>query len=421
MPRDAWIVLAGDTLSAIGSGLTLPFLLIYLSRIRGIDVFTAGLAVSVVALAGFVGNPAGGWLADRIGTKRALGLGLAAAALGAFLVVAVRDPATAFAAAAIVGFGAALITPAQDALLAVVVDRDARPTVFAVRNMTLNAGYGLGAVIAALVVDLASPASFEVLYAADGLTFLAFIPILAVIRPRPSPTALLEGERAVVGPPVAAPGYAAVLRDRVFLRVWLLLAVLVTIGFAQTLSGFPAYATIVGGISAAGLSIAFAANTLTVVVAQFPVLRFLEGRRRTTGIVLACLCWAVAWTITLVSGGVGQAGGAVLWFTLAMVIFAIGETLLAPSQAALINDLASDELRGRYNGLYALAWTSGLAIGPALAAAAIAGGQGAWFFGGLIAACGLTALAAARLARHLPRGINVVRLRAPEPGDAAGD
>ncbi|MDP9250616.1 MAG: hypothetical protein M3O78_04525 [Chloroflexota bacterium] len=59
LPRDAWVVLGGDTLSAVGSGLTLPFLLVYLSRIRDIDLVTAGLAVSTVALAGFAGNPFG--------------------------------------------------------------------------------------------------------------------------------------------------------------------------------------------------------------------------------------------------------------------------------------------------------------------------------------------------------------------------
>jgi len=91
-------------------------------------------------------------------------------------------------------------------------------------------------------------------------------------------------------------------------------------------------------------------------------------------------------------------------------VFGIGEALLAPSQAALINDLAPDELRGRYNGLYALAWTTGLAIGPALAGAALDTGRGDLLFGGLAAACGLGAIVAVRLSRHLPPRINLVTL-----------
>jgi hypothetical protein len=46
------VVLAGDTMSAVGSGLTLPFFLVYLSRVRDIDLAVAGLALSTVALAG---------------------------------------------------------------------------------------------------------------------------------------------------------------------------------------------------------------------------------------------------------------------------------------------------------------------------------------------------------------------------------
>jgi hypothetical protein len=58
------VVLAGDTMSAVGSGLTLPFFLVYLSRVRDIDLAVAGLALSTVALAGFAGNPLGGSLTD---------------------------------------------------------------------------------------------------------------------------------------------------------------------------------------------------------------------------------------------------------------------------------------------------------------------------------------------------------------------
>lgn len=70
LPREAWVVLGGDALSALGSGLTLPFLLIYFHQVRGIDLLVAGLAVAAVPFASLVGNPLGGWLADRGGGPR---------------------------------------------------------------------------------------------------------------------------------------------------------------------------------------------------------------------------------------------------------------------------------------------------------------------------------------------------------------
>jgi MFS family permease len=161
-------------------------------------------------------------------------------------------------------------------------------------------------------------------------------------------------------------------------------------------------------VSAAVVGIAFAANTFTVVAFQLPVLRLLEHHRRTTGVALACGCWAAAWTLTAAVGTWGGGTAAVLGFTAALMVFAVGETLLAPSQASLVNDLAPDDLRGRYNGLYTLAWTTGLAVGPAVAGASLGGGHGTALFGGLALACVVTGFAALRLGRHLPASVDLV-------------
>ena len=96
---------------------------------------------------------------------------------------------------------------------------------------------------------------------------------------------------------------------------------------------------------------------------------------------------------------------------LALGVFGIGETFLAPSQAALVNDLAPDDLRGRYNGLYTLAWTTGFLIGPAVAASALAAGKAGALFAGLILACAIAALGAVRLRVHLPTGTDVVSMQ----------
>ena len=79
-----------------------------------------------------------------------------------------------------------------------------------------------------------------------------------------------------------------------------------------------------------------------------------------------CGLWALCWGITLAGGRLGGGATAVAVFALAMVVFAIGETLLSPTLAPMVNDLAPDELRGRYNGVSTLAWTTGYMAGPVL-------------------------------------------------------
>ena len=261
--------------------------------------------------------------------------------------------------------------------------------------------------------DLTSSTSFVLLYVVDGLTFLALIPALWLLLPgvqtRP-PGVQRSGHGEVRS------GYAVVLRDRTFLRIWVLIALLVAAGFSQTLAAFPAFATDRGGISAAALSIAFAINTLIVVVAQLPVLRLMEGHRRTTGIVVACVLWVVAWSGTFFAGQLDGVA-AVAGFCLALAVFGIGETFLAPSQSALVNDLAPDELRGRYNGLYTLAWTTGFLVGPAVAASALAAGRAGTLFAGLTLACGIAALGAVRVRIHLPAGTDLVSMQTGKDRD----
>jgi len=97
-----------------------------------------------------------------------------------------------------------------------------------------------------------------------------------------------------------------------------------------------------------------------------------------------------------------------------MVLFGLGETLLSPTVPAILNDIAPEPLRGRYNGAYTLAFTGGFIAGPAAAGLALAAGHGQALFAGLIGALCLAGLAAWRLERRLPPTANRVP-PAPRP------
>jgi MFS family permease len=419
LSRRAWLVLGGDALSAVGSGLTLPFFLVYLHRVRGIELGAAGLILATVAVAGLAGNPAGGWLADRIGPRRAVLAGLVVVAAGTAGFAAVHTARAGFAAAGVYGFGAAVLWPAQDALLATAVGPAQRSQVFAVRHATLNAGLGAGALAAAMTVSFASAAGFVLIYLLDAASYLVFALIVARIG---DVAADRIGEVAAAGAGTAGDGgpggYRQVLADRLFRRLWLLVLLLVAAGFAQYHAAFPAFATGVGGLGARGLALAFAANTVTVVVAQLVVLRLMAGRRRTRGVILAAGLVAAAWLVTMLGGShaITRVGPAL--FVAAMVLFGLGETLLSPTVPAIVNDLAPERLRGRYNGGYTLAWTAGFIAGPAAAGLALAAGQGQALFAGLIGVLCLAGLAAWRLERRLPPAANRVA-GAPRPASPA--
>lgn len=397
LPRRAWIVLGGDLLSALGSGLTMPFFIVYLHRVRGIDLTVAGLALATIALASFAGNVIGGSLTDRTGPRRALMAGLSCSAAGCVWFAFVTSAPAAFGAAACIGLGNSIAWPSLDSLLATTVDEAQRSTVFALRHGTLNLGFGGGALLAALVVHVSSTHSFELLYLLDAATFAAFVPLLALLRG--------VGERAESdGSPEG--GYRDVLRDRTFLAVWGLAALFVAFGFAQYEAALPPYATSTGGISAHALGFVFAANTLSVAVLQLVVLRLVDGRRRTSALAAAAACFALAWCVAIAGAHAGGGAAAVVVFAAAMAVLAVGETLVSPSLAPIVNDIAPDRLRGRYNGTFVLAYTTGFMAGPSLAGGGLRIGDGTPFFVLLVVGCGVAFAWSLALRRRLPAAID---------------
>jgi MFS family permease len=196
-----------------------------------------------------------------------------------------------------------------------------------------------------------------------------------------------------------------VLRDRPFRRLWLVTALLATAGLGSYTAAFPVYATQVAGIGPAMLSLAYAANMVTVAGVQLVALRVLASRRRTSALAAVAAIWAFTWGMVMAAGHAGSALAAPL-LVMAAAVFAVGETALSPTVPAIVNDITPEHLRGRYNAGSALAYTTGFMLGPVLAGLTIGQGRATALLAGLIAACCLAAVLALRLARWLPAGAN---------------
>jgi MFS family permease len=356
----------------------------------------------------FVGNPLAGWACDRIGARRTVISGLATVAAGAVAVALIREPWQAFPATAALGFGAAVVWPSQDALLASLSAADQRSDAFSIRYATMNVGLGVGSVLGAFLVDLSSPHRMELLFMTEAALFAAYA---AVAWRLPDVRAVPDA----VASAVQAGGYRRVLADRALRRVLVLVAVLFAVGYSQYNAAFPAFAVQTGGLAVSALGAAFAVNTFTIVVAQLLVLRLVSGRRRSRALALAGLTWAAAWSVALLAGALGGGPTGVVIFAVAMALFGLGETLLAPALAPLVNDLAPEELRGRYNGASALACTTGFMLGPALAGLALGAGRAHELLIALAGACVIAAVLALRLERLLPEDANRTAATSPPP------
>jgi MFS family permease len=101
--------------------------------------------------------------------------------------------------------------------------------------------------------------------------------------------------------------------------------------------------------------------------------------------ILAAL-WAAAWAVVGVAGLVGGALAAVLLVASAG-IFGGGETLHSPVVPAVVNDLASDHLRGRYNAANSVAFQIAAVLGPSTAGLLIGHGLASAYIVMLLVGC----------------------------------
>lgn len=392
-------IFVGFAFSALGGGLTMPFLYVYLAEVRGISTAMVGLLFSWMGVLGFVGSPVGGTLVDRFGPRPVVISGLCAEGIGAALLAHVQGPWSAWVVATFLSLGTLGLYPASTAMLTRLVPEERRQQVYGLQFMLLNAGLGVGGVISGLLVDVADPHTFEQLYYLDALSYLAY---LAVIVSLPRGTGALPRRDAagMVDAMTPQPGWRTVLQDRTLLRVVLASVVTITFGYAQFQAGFSAYVVGVAGIDARWLGWAFGANTAAIVAGQLAALRLVKGRSRTRMLALAAGIWALSWAVIvasdLVSGGV-----AVALVIVGLGVFGIGETLWAPIAPAIVNDLATEELRGRYNALQGMTWTVAMVVGPALSGLLIGNGLVGVWVGLTVGGSALASLLFVRLRRHL--------------------
>ena len=366
MPAPLKRLLLGLAFSAVGNGLTIPLLIVYLHDIRGIPTTTAGLVVAWVAGLQFVLTPTIGWLIDRFGPRPILMQGLLIEAAGVACFPFIEDISTAFLITGLYALGAAHLWPSQTALIARLVDGPQRQRAYGVQFMLLNLGIGLGGLISAVIVNQTDPASFMLLYRLDALTYLAYFGAAASLVGLGG--RLPPEEHAEEG------GYREVLSDRRLLTLMGFTFVTAGCGWGAQEVGLPILVTQQAGLSVKWLAITYACNTAVIVVAQLFVINRVEGKSRTTVLAVVGAVYAGSWLVAAVATVVPPVTAGVL-FCVGLAVFAIGETMWSPVSPGLLNDIAPEYLRGRYNAMGTGAFGLAGVAGPAFSALVLGNGH----------------------------------------------
>ena len=353
-------IVAGIALSAIGRGMTLSLLMVYLHDMRGFTTSFGGLLLAWGALFGIACTAPLGALVDRIGPKIVMVIGLLISGFSALSFSIVTTHTHAFIAMTLFALGGQCVWPAQSVILTRVTPEEDRPKIFGFNFMLMNLGLGVGGFLSSIIIRENSIFSYQVMYWLDGATYLVFLFFVWGLDTPHAGRYIAKEHEPQSG------SYRELFRIRELSLLTLAGIILLTFGYGPLQSGLPIYATQYLDLAPNWLGIIFGVNTFAIVAFQPLVLRLIENHSKYTSLIAVAVIWALSWLAVGVSPylSIFMAGIALC---VSQLIFAFGEMVHAPTSPALIQELTPEHIRGRASALMSLQWgISGIA-GPAIA------------------------------------------------------
>jgi MFS family permease len=345
-------------IDAVGSGLFLPFSLLYFYQAGGLSLTEAGLGLTIAMLVAVPAPLAAGALVDRVGPRTVAVATNAARAVGFLGYLFVHDLATLIAIALLVSVSDRLFWVAQPTLIGEFAASGSRDRWFGLIVALRAAGLGIGGLLAGLAVSSMGIVGYHALIVANAMSFaLAALLIASLRTPKRAVIAAFFAEE---GPK----GFRAVLVDRSF--CWIVASNLV-FGIARTmiLVGFPIYAIQVLGAPAWLTGVLYAIYTALLAVAQTSLVRLLERHRRTRALMLGALLWVGSF-IFLAAAPLLPREAIVAYLSAVTVLYTVAVMVHAGVIDALVVEAAPDTLRGRYVAAFSLSWAAANAFAPGL-------------------------------------------------------
>jgi MFS family permease len=410
LPRTTRLFLAGNTVSMVGTGLVLPFMLIYLHQVRGIALPAVGALLAGAASTGLLVVPLSGMLIDRFGARPLLIAIMLGQSIADVSLALAHNVPTALPATLLYGATWAPMFPALATMIAGLTPHPVmQQRAFAINFTAQNAALGTGAAIGAAVAGTQNPASFQALFLANAASCLVFAAVLPFIpnlrRPRQ------RNESKV--------GYRTVLAHRQLRLVLVASLLLAFTGYPAFDSGLPAFATVAAHVSLHVVALSVAVNTAIIVATQLLVLRLIRRIRRSVSVALTGLIWAVSWAVLGLSALPIMPDARIACVFAFTGLFGLGEVFFAPTMGPLVNSLAHDRIRGRANSMSGFTMSIALIASPAIVTGFLAAGSGATWIGLLCLGCLGTVGIGVVLGRPLTTEQN--RVSAPAATAPAGD
>ncbi|WP_018790415.1 MFS transporter [Salinispora arenicola] len=352
LPSSLVALVCAGAIQAIGRGFVLPFTLLYLHEVAGLSLSQAGIALSATTFFGLLVGPAWGAAIDRWGARAVMVAGAMGQAASLAALATGGSLKTVLVAMAVLNACQAATYPSQATLVSTLADGAARAKLFGLTFFLNNFAVGVAGGIAGWVVGNGSPNAYRLLYGIDSIAFVAAALVVAVWVPP------VLARRS---PASNNAGYAAVLRLPAFRRSMVVAFTLTFLGPALLQVSAPLLVEEMSEVPAGRVSWIFIANTVVIVVLQPLLLGRLARLPPHRAVMTAAALGIGATVVVAFVGAVGLDGtrGFAIVAGVAVMI-ALAEVVTAPALGPLVNTVAPDHLRGRFNA--GLSFAFGLAF-----------------------------------------------------------
>jgi MFS family permease len=366
LPRTAWIIFAGTVVNRLGYMVT-PFLVFYLGS-RGITTDQVPFVLGALGAGNLIGPMLGGWLADRVGRRPVMLVGLVVTALAQGLLFVAPNVVTLAAAAVLLSAAGSMVGPAAGALITDAVPAQWRRVAFSLTHWAMN----IGAAVAGVLGGLLATRGYWLLFTVDAATSLAYAIVVVALLPAGRVGSGADDPSGARG----QTGYRVVFRDPLMRALLPLFGVGMVI-YSLTEVCLP-LAIRDHSLSPTTFGLMAALNAVLVVVLQPLATHVLAGLRQVPVYVSGALLIAVGVALTGVANGAWTFAGTV-------VIWSLGEAIVGGIPYSIVADLAPADASGRYQGSFQ--WTFGVArFGALSVGTAVYAGVGpavVWWFSAL--------------------------------------
>ncbi|MFJ6016634.1 MFS transporter [Streptomyces sp. NPDC092952] len=361
--RDARIMLLALAVDRTGSGLWAASSVLYFTFVTQLSAQQIGVLLGAAGVAGIAGSPLAGWLAGRLPVRTLL--------IGCHLLRLVTLALVLVCA----GFGALLPVVALtylgdraaktlEMLFATRAAGERRVAYQALSRSAANAGYGVGAGIAALGLAVGTLDAYRALILGNALSFVVAAALVwRTAEPARGPVSgvSVPGPASGVRPAAGRSPW----RDRGYLR-FVLLDIPMNLDDSVLGVGLPLWLVSSTSAPHALVPAFLVLNTVLVVVCQLSVSRRAEGAR---GAARAVLLYGVLMLVTCVFMALATRGGA--WVAAVVLLAAallvtLAELMRSVSSWELAVLLAPEDARAAYLGVAGMSQSIQKSAGPPL-------------------------------------------------------